>query len=632
MKNIENAKSVYNVKRWGESYFDINDQGQLEVTPLGDAELGCINLPSLCDELQQAGLAYPILVRFTDILSHRASNLISAFKKAKKEREYSGQYTAVYPIKVNQQFSVVEKLVNHHSGKVGLEAGSKPELMAILGVSSKPITIVCNGYKDSEFMRLACIGTSMGHKVHVVIEKMTELDVLLAAAQDTGFMPTIGIRIRLNAIGKGKWQNTGGEKGKFGLSATQVLQVIERLSSKQQLQHLTLVHFHIGSQIANIRDIHNAMRECARHYAELRALGVDIQTIDVGGGLGVDYEGSGSRSSCSMNYTVEEYAKNVIGPVAEICQQLDIEEPNIITESGRAMTAHHAMLITDVIDVESATAPTQISEPSDDDSAIYHELWRAYEHTDKRHVLESYHDALHLYGDAHQQYVVGMLGLAQWAKIEQVYFAILHRVHGLLNLKSRTHREVMDELNEKLADKLFVNFSLFQSLPDVWGIEQIFPVMPLSNLDKPLVNRAIVQDITCDSDGQIRQYADGEGIEASLPLPEFTHKKDCVLGMFMVGAYQEILGDLHNLFGDTDSVHVELCQQSERGYKLSQIFKGESVSDVLDHVNFEPEKLAKSYQQQLLATDLSESVKQQFLEELQSGLVGYTYFENEWSE
>ena len=632
MTNIENAKAVYNIKRWSEGYFDISKSGELVAAPFGEPSLGTINLPDMCRDLKSAGLNYPILVRFTDILSHRASNLINAFQNAKQERGFTGRYTAVYPIKVNQQFSVVEKLINHPSGKVGLEAGSKPELMAVLGVSTKPITIVCNGYKDSEFMRLACIGQAIGHDVRVVIEKVTELDVLLSAAADIGFMPTIGIRIRLNSIGKGKWQNTGGEKGKFGLSATQVLEVVDSLKRKDKLNYLTLVHFHIGSQIANIRDIHNAMRECARHYAELYALGINIKTIDVGGGLGVDYEGSGSRSSCSMNYSVDEYAKNVVGPVAEICDLLDLPHPDIITESGRAMTAHHAMLITDVIDIERSPVPKQVTEAQTDDSAIYKELWRAYEHTDKRHALESYHDAVHLYGDAHQQYVVGLLGLLEWAKIEQIYFAILQRVHSLLNVKSRTHREVMDELNEKLADKLFVNFSLFQSLPDVWGIEQLFPVMPLKYLDKPLCSRAIIQDITCDSDGQIRQYADGEGVESSLALPNFEHQKDYVLGMFMVGAYQEILGDLHNLFGDTDSVHVELSKDSEHGYAITKMEKGESVSDVLAHVRFESDKLEQSYQIQLANSELPEQIKQQFLSELQSGLVGYTYFENEWSE
>ena len=629
MKSIEIAKSIYNVERWGEGYFNIDNNGEVVATPLRKKEAGTINLPDLVSHLKQQGLSLPILVRFTDILSHRADNLIQAFRKAKQARGFGGEFTAVYPIKVNQQFSVVDKLVKHASGKVGLEAGSKPELMAVLGVANKPIKIVCNGYKDSEFMRLACIGQAMGHAVHVVIEKLSELDVLLAAAQQIGYTPSIGIRIRLNSVGKGKWQNTGGEKGKFGLSATQVLAIVEQLRKVEKLSFLNLVHFHIGSQIANIRDIHNAIRECARHYAELAELGVPIKTIDVGGGLGVDYEGSGSRSSCSMNYTVEEYANNVVGPIAEICEQRQLPHPNIITESGRAMTAHHAMLITDVIDIEKAPVPENVAAANDDDDATYQELWRTYQSVAKRNVLEAYHDAIHLFSDAHQKYVVGLMTMMQWAKVEQIYFAILQRVQRLLDIKSRAHREVLDELNEKLADKMFVNFSLFQSLPDVWGIEQLFPIMPLKYLNTDLSSRAVIQDITCDSDGQIKQYADGAGIETSLPLPEYQGQCDYLIGMFMVGAYQEILGDLHNLFGDTDSVHVEIDDRQEQGYRLTKLIKGESVSDVLKHVHFEPEKLAQSYVQQLAQSPVTDQQKQEFLHQLTLGLEGYTYFENE---
>lgn len=625
---VQFAKKTYNVKRWSEGYVDINDQGELCVNPLKRTGVNTINLATLAQQLKEEGLTLPILVRFTDILGHRASSLIDAFVAAKKERDYQGVYTAVYPIKVNQQFSVVEKLVSHPSNKVGLEAGSKPELMAILGISENPLTIVCNGYKDSEFLRLACIGQAMGHKVHIVIEKMTEVDALVEAANDIGVMPTLGIRIRLNSIGKGKWQNTGGEKGKFGLSANQVLDVIDKLKAADMLSHLNLVHFHIGSQIANIRDIHNAIRECARHYAELNQMGVPIRIIDVGGGLGVDYEGTGSRSACSMNYTMAEYAKNVISPIIEICEKFDLPHPDIITESGRAMTAHHAMLITDVIDVEKAPVPDSIEPPNEDCPSIIHELWRSYQMIDGRHALESFHDAVHLFSDAHQQYVVGLISLVHWAKVEQLYFKILSSVREELDPRSRSHREVLDEINEKLADKLFVNFSLFQSLPDVWGIDQLFPVMPIKYLDQPLENRAIIQDITCDSDGQIRSYVDGAGIESTLPLPPYTDNNDYLIGMFMVGAYQEILGDLHNLFGDTDSVHVQIDENDPRGYVFTQSLKGENVADVLAHVQYDSSKLLVSYEKQLQNADVEPIKAKQFVEELQAGLTGYTYFED----
>lgn len=625
-EQIQIAKKTYNVKRWSEGYVDINDQGNVEVFPNPQDRRTAIDLPALCQHLKQQGVNLPVLVRFNDILSHRASRLISAFENAIGIRDYQGQFTAVYPIKVNQQHSVVDTIVGHESGKVGLEAGSKPELLAVIGAGTKPITIVCNGYKDSEFMRLACIAHGMGHKVYVVIEKLSELNLLLTAANNTGVMPHIGVRIRLNSIGKGKWQNTGGEKGKFGLSATQVLQVIETLKEKEQLAHFKLVHFHIGSQIANIRDIHNAIRECARHYAELCQMGINIETIDVGGGLGVDYEGSGSRSSCSMNYTVDEYARNVVGPIADICQQQNLPQPNIITESGRAMTAHHAMLITNAIDIEKAPIPTSLAGFEQEQTTICQDLWHVAQGINEDNGVERYHDAIHLFTDAHQQYVVGALGLAQWAKIEQTYFYILSQVQQQLNPKARSHREVLDELNEKLADKLFLNFSLFQSLPDVWGIEQIFPVMPLSGLQLPLVNRAVIQDITCDSDGQINQYADGAGIESSLPFPEYQPVEQMLVGIFMVGAYQEILGDLHNLFGDTNSVHVQLNQD---GYQVSDIHQGETVTDVLKHVQFEQTYLIDNYKQQLAASELSSTQQQSMLKELTEGLMGYTYFEDD---
>ncbi len=625
---IQFAKRTYNVKRWSEGYVDINAQGELCVNPTNKPNGQTINLATLVDDLKAEGLTLPILVRFTDILSHRAGSLVNAFKKAKKERNYQGKYTAVYPIKVNQQFSVVQKLVTHPSNKVGLEAGSKPELMAVIGVTDKPLTIVCNGYKDSEFLRLACIAQAVGHQVHVVIEKMTEVKALLEAAADIGAMPIIGIRIRLNSIGKGKWQNTGGEKGKFGLSANQVLQVVNEIRAADKLSHLQMVHFHIGSQVANIRDIHNAIRECSRHYAELRQLGVPISIIDVGGGLGVDYEGTGSRSACSMNYTMNEYAKNVINPIIDICEEFDLPHPDIITESGRAMTAHHAMLITDVIDVEKAPVPDEIEAPSEDCPNSLQELWRVYQNMDSRHAIEVCHDAVHLFGDAHQEYVVGMLSLTHWAKVEQLYFKILSMVRDSLDPRSRSHREVLDEINEKLADKLFVNFSLFQSLPDVWGIEQLFPVMPIKYLDQPLENRAIIQDITCDSDGQIRQYVDGAGIETTLPLPPYTDHNDYLIGMFMVGAYQEILGDLHNLFGDTDSVHVELDAAAEKGYRFSKSLKGESVVEVLAHVEFDSDRLLESYGSLIESAGIKGERAQQFMSELQAGLTGYTYFED----
>ncbi|GEK77221.1 hypothetical protein PAT01_25250 [Pseudoalteromonas atlantica] len=464
---LETARATYNVAHWSDGYFDINAQGELVAYPDGDQSKNAISLTQLTEQFKQQGLTLPVLVRFTDILKNRVDTLTHAFTLARSSREYQGKYTCVYPIKVNQQRSVVSKLLAHPSGLVGLEAGSKPELMAILGVADKPITIVCNGYKDSEFLRLACIGQAMGHSVKIVVEKLSELTTLLEEIDNLGIEPAIGIRIRLNSVGKGKWQNTGGEKGKFGLTAGQVLSAVEVLKKHNKLHLMQMVHFHIGSQIANIRDIHRALRECARHFAELTQLGVPLNTVDVGGGLGVDYEGSGSRSACSMNYTVEEYARNVVNAFAEVCDQHQLTHPAIITESGRALTAHHAVLITDVIDVEKAPNHPNPEPPLKNSALVLDEMWQCLQRLNPRMALEIYHDAMHLFSEAHDQYVHGLVSMLEWAKIEQLYFTILHRVRASLSNNARAHREVLDDLHEKLADKLFVNFSLFQSLPDV---------------------------------------------------------------------------------------------------------------------------------------------------------------------
>ncbi len=622
---LDTARATYNVAHWSDGYFDINEQGELVAFPDKCQSKAPISFTTLTEEFKAQGLTLPVLVRFTDILQDRVDTMTNAFAKACEHKGYQGDYTCVYPIKVNQQRSVVSKLLAHPSGKVGLEAGSKPELMAILGLAKQPIKIVCNGYKDSEFLRLACIGQALGHHVNIVVEKLSELTTLLKEIDDLGIEPAIGIRIRLNSVGKGKWQNTGGEKGKFGLTAGQVLEAVEMLKAAGKLHLMQLVHFHIGSQIANIRDIQRALIECARHFAELSKLGVPLCTVDVGGGLGVDYEGSGSRSACSMNYTVDEYAKNVVSAFADVCEQHGLTQPAIITESGRALTAHHAVLITDVIDVEKAPNQVAVSQPDADAHVILQELYGVYQQVSPRMALESYHDAMHLFSEAHGQYVHGLVSMLQWAQIEQLYFTILHKVRSALDSKSRAHREVLDDLNEKLADKLFVNFSLFQSLPDVWGIQQLFPVMPIENLHTPLTQRAIIQDITCDSDGQIREYVEGTGIEASLPIPQYNTGDQYHIAMFMVGAYQEILGDLHNLFGDTDSVHVEM---TENGYQLTNAIKGDSVNDVLKFVHYDPSKLSENFQQRVSDLAISESQKQQYLAELQAGLEGYTYFED----
>ncbi|WAJ72507.1 biosynthetic arginine decarboxylase [Catenovulum adriaticum] len=627
---ISHAKQVYNIANWSDGYFDINEQGCLIAQPKNQLKTQ-VNLSQIIGELKQAGLRLPVLLRFTDILRDRVWSLNEAFDEAINLYKYKGQYTTVYPIKVNQQYSVVEQLLKSEP-QIGLEAGSKPELLAILGATNKPLKIVCNGYKDTEFLELSIIAKQMGHQVFVVIEKLSELKTFLQLAKQYKTAPNIGIRIRLNSVGKGKWQNSGGEKGKFGLTSSQLLKAIELLKVNNQTNLFQLIHFHIGSQIANIRDIQIAIKECARYYTELKQLGLNITTLDVGGGLGVDYEGSGSRSQCSMNYDMQEYARNIVSGIVDVCLEAGIEQPDIITESGRAITAHHAVLVTNVIDIETPAKPFEGIEqlpPLSDDAPIESQnIYKLNYHVTERLALECYHDTIQYFSDAQQKFVLGLINLNQWAELEVVYFTTLHHIKQHLNSNARAHREIKEELNEKLASKLFCNFSLFQSLPDAWGIDQIFPVVPLENLNKPLAMRAIIQDITCDSDGQLKQYADGMGVESSLPLPQYKPdtSDEYLLGMFMVGAYQEILGDMHNLFGDTDSAHIEFDAQGN--WHINHMLQGDSAESALATVHFQKDILLENYQAQLNNTRLAGELKDQYYIKLKSGLEGYTYFED----
>lgn len=628
------AHHIYNTAHWSDGYIAVNDQGEVVIRPQrghSDAE---INLPELTRSLVASGVALPILIRFSDILHDRVNKLCRAFNTVSSEQDYKGSYTAVYPIKVNQQRRVVEELMAAEpaasNGQIGLEAGSKPELMAVLAMAGKPgVVIVCNGYKDREYIRTAMIGRKLGHRVFIVVEKLSELPLILSEAKDLGVTPLIGVRARLASIGKGNWQNTGGEKSKFGLSASQILQVLEQLKEAGALASLQLLHFHLGSQIANIRDIQTGLRECARFYSELYRLGAPISTVDIGGGLGVDYEGTRSRSSCSANYSVFEYAYNVVHVIQAECDRLGLPHPDLISESGRALTAHHSVLVTNVIDRETTDTPAPHA-PADGAAASLQDLWRDLQSLEDpaspRSLAEIYHDVMQSIADVHAQFAHGLLALSERAAAETLYIYCCQSLRRQLNSTSRAHREIIDELNEKLADKLFVNFSLFQSLPDVWGIDQIFPVMPISGLNQPLTRRAVIQDITCDSDGRIDRYVDGQGIETTLALPEFNDNEPLLIGFFMTGAYQEILGDMHNLFGDTHSVDVHLDENGH--YRVSTPTLGDTVAKVLRYVNFEPESLLQAYRTLFNTSELPEAVQAQLMAELEAGLQGYTYLED----
>lgn len=619
---------VYNLSRWSDGYVRVNDSGALCIHPEPE-QASHVKLTELADRLRADGLRLPALVRFPGILHHRVASLVEAFRQARKECGYQGGFTPVYPIKVNQQQPVVEQIVRGQQlagvKRIGLEAGSKPELIAILAqVHQQPATIVCNGYKDAHFIRLALMAEKLGHQVFLVVEKLSELPLILAEAERVGVSPRLGVRARLATIGKGNWQNTGGEKSKFGLSASQILLMVEQLKQRGQLSALQLLHFHLGSQLANIHDIHTGMAECSRIFSELVAIGVDVRWLDVGGGLGVDYEGTGSRSYCSMNYTMAEYARKVVSMIKAVCDETGVRQPHIITESGRAMTAHHAILLAEIIDHE-APLDGEECEFSDLSPACLKELQMAAIQLGQPQaagtLTELHHRIQQAMEDTYAAFSLGMVSLQQRADAETLYSRACKLLMRQLNPANRSHRALLDELQERQSDKVFVNFSLFQSLPDVWGIDQIFPILPIRGLYDSMPHRAVLQDITCDSDGRIDEYVDSDGVSSGLPLPSVACGE--LLAFFMVGAYQEILGDMHNLFGDTDSVDVILDE--EGGYQLKHAIRGDTVAGVLDYVNFDPEDIRERLLNKVVASALNDQDKQLFQQELVASLQAYTY-------
>ncbi|NHH86774.1 biosynthetic arginine decarboxylase [Cobetia sp. MB87] len=625
------ARRTYNIDQWGSGYFDVGQDGLTLVRPHGEPGTPALPLISLIDKARAQGLRLPLLVRFADILHDRVEQLCAAFDAAISSRGYGASYTAVYPIKVNQQRRVVEELLatsERSRGRVGLEAGSKPELLAVLALSDNgPSVIVCNGYKDREYVRLALMGEKLGHRVHLVVEKASELELVLEEAERLGVRPRIGLRARLATIGKGNWQNTGGEKSKFGLTASQIVALVERLRDVDALDCLKLVHFHLGSQIADISDIQRGLAECARFYQGLHEAGAGVEIVDVGGGLGVDYEGTRSESACSLNYSMREYADYVVGAFHAVCEAHDLPHPHIISESGRALTAHHAVLVTDVIGEERVDLPLPALREDDAQiAALWAQAARLEGALEPRELVEIYHAVVHAQHQVQERFVMGLASIAIRAEAEAIYTNVCRSLAGRLDARQRSHRAVLDELNEKLADKLFVNFSLFQSLPDIWGIEQIFPILPLTGLDRAPTRRGVIQDITCDSDGRIDTYVDDQGLDATLPLPEWNDDEEKLLGFFMVGAYQEILGDLHNLFGDTDSVDASLDDEGQ--WQLSHAIQGDSVAQVLRYVNFDPEQLAARLARQLKSSNLNALEQADLLEDLKAGLDGYTYLES----
>jgi arginine decarboxylase len=620
--SIERARQTYSIAHWSEGYFDIDAGGRLVAQPRGSGGPQ-VALGDVVRDAQAQGLKLPLLVRFVDVLGDKLARLQAAFARAMTDYDYSGGYTSIFPIKVNQQSSVVGELVARGEHGFGLEAGSKPELMAVLALSRPGGVIICNGYKDREFIRLALIGRKLGLETFLVIEKPSELRMALEEAARLGVEPGFGVRMRLASLGAGKWQNTGGDKAKFGLSPRQVLNLVEELRTAGKLHCLQLLHFHMGSQISNVRDIAGGMREATRYFVELSKMGVAVRYMDVGGGLAVDYEGTRSRSECSMNYGLDQYAATIVAPLAEACVEAGLTPPRVLTESGRAMTAHHAVLVANVSEVEPAPEGRVPPVLAGEAAPIRH-LREIIDEIDARPPLELYHEAQHHLAEGQAMYALGSLDLHQRALLDDLAYVIAHAVRGRLNSGERSHRQALDELNEKLVDKYFVNFSVFQSVPDVWALDQVFPIVPIDRLDEQPTRSGVLADLTCDSDGRIDHYVDSEGVDASLPLHALRAGETYKLGLFMVGAYQETLGDIHNLFGDTDSVDVRL---SAAGTQLEHPLRGDTNDRVLGMVGYDTNGLRLRFTQKITAARLPREDAERVHAALEAGLTAYTYLE-----
>ena len=625
---IEDAKELYNINGWGTSYFGINDKGDVYVTPCKDDTQ--IDLRDVMDELALRDVTTPVLLRFPDILDNRIEKTANCFNIAAKEYDYKAENFIIYPIKVNQMQPVVEEIISHgRKFNLGLEAGSKPELHAVIALQCQSDSlIICNGYKDQNYIELALLAQKMGKRIFIVVEKLNELDIIAKAARKFNVKPNLGIRIKLASSGSGKWEESGGDASKFGLTSSELLTALKILDEKNLHDSLRLIHFHIGSQITKIRHIQTALREAAQFYVQLHKMGYNVDFVDCGGGLGVDYDGTRSPSSeSSVNYSIQEYVNDCIYTFVDAANKNGIDHPNIITESGRSLTAHHSMLIIDVLETASLPEMSEDFEPSEKDHQLVKDLYEIWDNLNSRTMLEDWHDAEQIREEALELFSHGIVDLRTRAEIESMYWSVCREVNNLS--KSLKHMpEELKRLDKILADKYFCNFSLFQSLPDSWAIDQLFPIMPIQRLGERPTRNATLQDITCDSDGKIANFVTNRTISNVLPVHTLKKNEDYYLGVFLIGAYQEILGDMHNLFGDTNAVHISV---KDNGYHIDQIFDGETVEEVLDYVQYNPKKLVRQ-----LETWVTKSVKQgrisleegkEFLSNYRSGLYGYTYLE-----
>ena len=626
---IEDSAELYNINGWGLKYFSINDKGHVQVTPReGQAS---VDLRELMDELQLRDVTAPVLVRFPDILDNRIEKISNCFQQAAEEYGYTAQNFIIYPIKVNQMRPVVEEIVSH--GKkfnIGLEAGSKPELHAVLAINTdKNSLIICNGYKDEAYIELALLAQKMGRRIFIVVEKLNELRKIAEIAKRFKVQPNIGIRIKLASAGSGKWEESGGDGSKFGLNSSELLEALDFLRSRKMSDCLRFIHFHIGSQITKIRRIKNALREASQFYVQLQQMGFNIEFVDIGGGLGVDYDGSRSSSSeSSMNYSIQEYVNDAVFTLVDVCNKNNLPQPNIITESGRSLTAHHSVLIIEALETTSLPIWEDKEELEENAHELARELYNIWDNMNTPRLLESWHDALQIREEALDLFSLGLLDLNTRAQIEKLFWSIAREVNQMA-LEMKHAPEELRKIQRLLPDKYFCNFSLFQSLPDSWAIDQVFPIMPIGRLDERPDRTATLQDITCDSDGKIANFISPTGASSSLPV-HGVGKEPYYIGVFLVGAYQEILGDLHNLFGDTNAVHISVYKDH---YEIDQIIDGETVAEVLDYVQFSPKKLVRSVETwataSMKAGVITPEEGREFLSNYRSGLYGYTYLESE---
>ena len=623
--SIDDSAELYNVNGWGVDYFSINEKGNVTVAP--QKEGVSVDLKELLDELMLSDVSTPVLVRFPDILDDRIKSLSKCFKSASEEYEYKAQNFIIYPIKVNQMRPVVEEIVSH--GKkfnIGLEAGSKPELHAVIAINTDPESlIICNGYKDEDYIELALLAQKMGKRIFLVVEKLNELKLITSIAKRLKIKPNLGIRIKLASVGSGKWEDSGGDISKFGLTSSELIEALDFIEKNKLRECLKLIHFHIGSQVTKIRRIKIALKEASQFYVQLRKLGFDVDFVDIGGGLGVDYDGTGSANSeSSMNYTIQEYVNDSISTFVDASNKAEIPHPNIITESGRSLTAHHSVLIFEVLETTTLPAWSEEETLEETDHELVKDLYHLWDNVNQSRMLETWHDALQIREEALDKFSFGLINLRTRAQIEKLFWSVAREINQMVNTTKHISGE-LKQVSRMLSDKYFCNFSLFQSLPDAWAIDQIFPIMPIHRLNEEPIKNATIQDITCDSDGKIDKFVATRNSPHQIPLHPLKGKESYYLGVFLVGAYQEILGDLHNLFGDTNAVHVSVDSD---GYKIDRIIDGESVAEVLDYVQYSAKKMVRT-----LETWVTSSVKagvitleegKEFLSNYRSGLYGYT--------